>query len=87
MSRQSKKQIVALSAYDVDNDGQKELICGWSRGKLDARQWTSGEVVFKETISDGIAALTCADWLQRQTDQLVVCSLQGQRNCCIVSIP
>ena len=43
----SKNQATAIFAFDLDGDGMKELITGWSSGKLDARNDKSGEVVFK----------------------------------------
>lgn len=80
---------MALSAYDVDNDGQLELICAWSHGRFDARHWQTGEVVFKEKLSAGpagttatqqsIAALAVQDWLQLGHAQLIVCTQLGQR--------
>jgi hypothetical protein len=44
----SKNYVVALATYDVDNDGQPELVCAWSNGRFNARNPHSGEVVFKE---------------------------------------
>ena len=46
----SKNQATAIFAFDLDGDGVKELITGWSSGKLDARNDKSGEVVFKVRI-------------------------------------
>ena len=43
----SKNQATAIFSFDLDGDGMKELITGWSSGKLDARNDKSGEVVFK----------------------------------------
>ena len=48
----SKNQATAIFAFDLDGDGVKELITGWSSGKLDARNDKSGEVVFKVRMSD-----------------------------------
>ena len=38
------KQATAIFSFDLDGDGMKELITGWSSGKLDARNDKSGEV-------------------------------------------
>ena len=48
----SKNQATAIFAFDLDGDGVKELITGWSSGKLDARNDKSGEVVFKVRMSN-----------------------------------
>ena len=37
-------QATSLFSFDLDGDGMKELITGWSSGKLDARNDKSGEV-------------------------------------------
>ena len=38
-------QATSLFSFDLDGDGLKELITGWSSGKLDARNDKSGEVL------------------------------------------
>ena len=43
----SKNQATSIFSFDIDGDGVKELITGWSSGKLDARNDKSGEVIFK----------------------------------------
>ena len=40
----SKNQATSIFSFDLDGDGMKELITGWSSGKLDARNDKSGEV-------------------------------------------
>lgn len=76
----SKNQIVALTSFDADNDGELELICGWSHGRFDARNWQTGEVVFKEKLdpSHSIVAFAVDDWLRMGHAQLIVCSQLGQ---------
>ena len=64
----SKNQATAIFSFDLDGDGMKELITGWSSGKLDARNDKSGEVVFKVRVS----SLTDFSILHAT---LVVCSL------------
>lgn len=77
---QSKNQIVGLASFDTDNDGHAELICGWSHGRFDARNWLTGEVVSKEKLDSKqtIAAFAVADWLQMGHEQLVLCTKLGQ---------
>lgn len=74
----------------MDNDGQPELVCGWSHGRFDARRAETGEVIFKEKlepdttgqqqVNNAIAALVVGDWLQLGHVQLIVCSRTGQGN-------
>ena len=53
----SKNSATCIFGYDLDGDGVKELITGWSNGKLDARNDRSGEVVFKDNFNHPIAGL------------------------------
>ena len=53
----SKNNATSIFGYDLDGDGVKELITGWSNGKLDARNDRSGEVVFKDNFNHPIAGL------------------------------
>ena len=54
----SKNSATCIFGYDLDGDGVKELITGWSNGKLDARNDRSGEVVFKDNFTHPIAGLS-----------------------------
>ena len=48
---------LSLVAFDVNGDGQLELVAGWSSGKMDVRDSQSGEVVFKDTLPAACAGL------------------------------
>ncbi len=41
---------LSLAAYDVNGDGQLELVAAWTSGKVDVRDSQTGEVVFKDTL-------------------------------------
>lgn len=70
--------MVSLAAYDVDGDNQIDLVCGWNHCKIDARNWQTGEVTFKDIIGRDIANVTVGDWLNVGRDQMIVCSTHGQ---------
>ena len=55
-------QATSIFSFDLDGDGMKELITGWSSGKLDARNDKSGEVVFKDSMSSSVAGVTEGDY-------------------------
>ncbi|PAA73119.1 hypothetical protein BOX15_Mlig021458g1, partial [Macrostomum lignano] len=57
----SKHRPVALAAFDLDSDGQVELLVGWSGGKVDARRVATGEVVFRDQGPSPVAGLAVAD--------------------------
>ena len=59
----SKNSATCIFGYDLDADGVKELITGWSNGKLDARNDRSGEVVFKDNFTHPIAGLSLGKYV------------------------
>ncbi|XP_077549779.1 BBSome complex member BBS2-like [Haemaphysalis longicornis] len=74
----SKNHAMCLHGYDIDGDGQPELITGWSNGKVDARNVLTGEVVFKDTFSHSIAGIVQADYCHDGREELIVCSVNGE---------
>ena len=75
---QSKNQVVAILGFDINGDGELELITGWSNGKIDARNQRTGEVVFKDHLSSSVAGIVDADYRQDGKRQLLVISVDGE---------
>ena len=67
-----------LFASTQDGDGVKELITGWSNGKLDARNDRSGEVVFKDNFNHSIAGLVEGDYRMDGKLELIACASEGE---------
>jgi Bardet-Biedl syndrome 2 protein len=67
-----------LASYDIDGDGVAELITGWSNGKVDARSSRTGEVVFRDVLSHGIAGLVTGDYTMSGKPQLIACTTHGE---------
>lgn len=42
---QLKNKITAIYGYDLDGDGEPELISGWSNGRFEVRDNTNGSVI------------------------------------------
>ncbi|GFO26805.1 Bardet-Biedl syndrome 2 protein homolog [Plakobranchus ocellatus] len=78
----SKNQAVSIHAYDLNNDGVEELITGWTNGKVDARSDTTGEVIFKDNLSQAVAGIVQADYRMDSSaktgDQLMFVSIDGE---------
>ncbi|XP_022711587.1 Bardet-Biedl syndrome 2 protein homolog [Varroa jacobsoni] len=74
----SKNQPMCIAAFDIDGDGKPELITGWSNGKVDARSVRTGEVLYKDSFGHSIAGIVVADYCLDGTDQLIVCSVDGE---------
>ncbi|CAG0880919.1 unnamed protein product [Cyprideis torosa] len=74
----SKNTIVAIHGYDIDGDGEVELVTGWSNGKIDARNVRTGEVVFKDHLPHSIAGIVEGDYRLDGKIQLIVVSVEGE---------
>ncbi|XP_063718376.1 Bardet-Biedl syndrome 2 protein homolog isoform X2 [Symsagittifera roscoffensis] len=73
----SKNMALSLVAFDVNGDGQLELVAGWSSGKMDVRDSQSGEVVFKDTLPAACAGLVVGDYTGSGRQELVCCTIEG----------
>lgn len=67
-----------LEKYDLDGDGKDELITGWSNGKVDARNSTTGEVIFRDVLPSSIAGVIIGDYRRAGKCQMIVVSITGE---------
>lgn len=74
----SKNNAECLACYDIDGDGVEELITGWSSGKVDARNSRTGEVVFRDVLSQPVAGIVIGDYTRGGRMQLIACSQGGE---------
>jgi outer membrane protein OmpA-like peptidoglycan-associated protein len=76
----AKQQVTCISGFDLDGDGQPELLSGWSNGKFEVRSDTSGEVIFKDTLRDGaaISGILQADYRGDGRVEVIACSAEGE---------
>ncbi|KAF1332192.1 Bardet-biedl syndrome 2 protein, partial [Globisporangium splendens] len=44
----SKNTPTAIQAFDINGDGEKEIVIGWNNGKFESRKITNGEVVHED---------------------------------------
>ncbi|XP_075252346.1 BBSome complex member BBS2-like isoform X2 [Convolutriloba macropyga] len=73
----SKNLALSLAAYDVNGDGQLELVAGWTSGKMDVRDSQTGEVVFKDTLPAACAAVVVGEYTGSGREELVCCTIEG----------
>ena len=76
----SKHTPTAIIGFDLDGDGEPELISGWSNGKFEVRSDMTGEVIFKDTMRDGasVSGILQADYRSDGRVEVIVCSAEGE---------
>mmetsp|Transcript_41527 Transcript_41527/g.81439 ORF Transcript_41527/g.81439 Transcript_41527/m.81439 type:complete len:719 (+) Transcript_41527:72-2228(+) len=76
----SKHNVTSVSAYDLDDDGVPEIVAGWSNGRVEVRNDTNGELVFKDRFSSSIAQVLVADYrlLANGQQEILACSVDGE---------
>ncbi|KAL7680457.1 putative bardet-Biedl syndrome 2 protein [Plasmopara halstedii] len=74
----SKNIPIAIHSFDIDGDGEKEIVMGWSNGKLESRKILNGEAVYKEMFTSPVAALVTADYRMDGKDEIICCSADGE---------
>ncbi|KAI5727178.1 hypothetical protein M8J76_015554 [Diaphorina citri] len=74
----SKNAAQCLMNYDLNADGSEELVTGWANGKLDARQVSTGEVIFRDVLPSSVVGLVMGDYRKVGKNQLIVVSEDGE---------
>lgn len=73
----SKNRVNTIACFDLDNDGIPELIAGWENGKVEVRNQTSGEVMYKDYFQSPIASLVSADYRLDGRNTLMCVTTEG----------
>lgn len=64
--------------YDLLGAGSRQLITGWSNGKIDCRSILTGEVLFKDNLQHGAAGIIEADYRGTGKNDLICISVEGE---------
>lgn len=67
-----------MFSYDLIGQGSRQLITGWSNGKIDCRSISTGEVLFKDSLSHGVAGVVEADYRGTGINDLICVSVEGE---------
>mmetsp|Transcript_16107 Transcript_16107/g.40587 ORF Transcript_16107/g.40587 Transcript_16107/m.40587 type:complete len:715 (+) Transcript_16107:67-2211(+) len=74
----SKHKVSGINAFDINGDSVKELVIGWSNGRVEVRSDLSGEVLFKDNLESPIAGILLSDFRLDGREQVIVCSTGGE---------
>jgi Bardet-Biedl syndrome 2 protein len=75
----SKHSVSALTTFDLNGDGRLELISGWSNGKVEARNCSTGDVVGRDGMSSGVAGVMTGALRDAQGEaELLAVSTDGE---------
>ena len=73
--------MTALSSFDIDGDGVKEVIAGWSNGSFSIRRDGTGELLYRDspaTSCPPVVSIVCADYRLDGNECLMVCLQSGE---------
>jgi Bardet-Biedl syndrome 2 protein len=74
----SKNMPTSICAFDINGDGELELVIGWNNGKFEARHIANGSVIYRDHLSTSIAAVLHADYRLRGCDEVICCASDGE---------
>ena len=74
----AKHDVTSIIGFDLDGDGEPELISGWSNGKFEVRSDRTGEVIFKDNLGASISSILKADYRSDGRMEVIVCSADGE---------
>lgn len=74
----SKHKVQGITAFDLDNDGVKELVAGWSNGRMEVRNDQNGELIYKDRFPSAVAEVLVADYHMDGQDEIIACSIDGE---------
>jgi hypothetical protein len=67
-----------MQNYDLLGQGSTQLITGWSNGKIDCRSTKTGEVLFKDTMTAGVAGVVEGDYRSVGKTDVICASSEGE---------
>ncbi len=76
----SKHRPVSITSYDLDGDGENELMIGWDNGKFEARKNGNGDVIYKDLFSTSVASVLTAEYRGNGDgmEELLCCATDGE---------
>ena len=76
----AKHEVTCISGFDLDGDGEAEMLSGWANGKFEVRSEASGEVIYKDVLNGGtsISGILHADYRGDGRTEVLVCSSEGE---------
>jgi len=77
-TRRYKHEVRDLAVFDLDEDGEPELITGWSNGRFDVRRRETGQEIFKDRFSAPISGICIEDYRMQGSKEIICCTGNGE---------
>ncbi|ETV96086.1 hypothetical protein H310_10727 [Aphanomyces invadans] len=74
----SKNIPTSITAFDINGDGELEIVIGWNNGKLEARSVANGTAVYRDHFTAPIAAVLTSDYRLRGNSEVICCAADGE---------
>jgi Bardet-Biedl syndrome 2 protein len=73
----AKNNVTALQTYDLDLDGVKEVVSGWSNGSFNVRREHTGEIIFKDAMKSSVSGIVRSDYRMDGKETLMIVAESG----------
>ncbi|ETV79688.1 hypothetical protein, variant [Aphanomyces astaci] len=74
----SKNIPTSITAFDINGDGELEIVIGWNNGKVEARSIANGAAVYRDHFASPIAAVLTSDYRLRGNAEVLCCATDGE---------
>ena len=74
----SKHRATAVKCFDIDGDGEAEVISGWRTGKFEVRRSEDGSVLFRDNFAGPVAAIVTGDYRNDGNMEVIACGVNGE---------
>lgn len=76
-SNRADSKVTSLLGVDFDMDGNKQVMIGYTSGKFEVRNSSTGEINYKANMGSTVAKIMYEDYRLEGTKQAIVCNTDG----------
>ncbi|XP_037037764.1 Bardet-Biedl syndrome 2 protein homolog [Bradysia coprophila] len=74
----SKSKGTSLASFDLLGSGKNQLIVGWESGRIDMRDYGTGDILYKLNLNHPIISVGQADYRGNGANDLILCTTTGE---------